>query len=337
MLKLLPYLYFFTSVAFGAQEITYDSDFQNSILPFWESGNEGFADGVASVPLRYKTFVNPNAKATIVISHGYSEDLLKYRELIFDFYQGGYSVVAFEHRGHGASGRIGKDPGMVHTERFDHYVEDLKLIIETIAAPLHPKTFLFCHSMGAGIAARYLLENSNHIKAAVLSAPMIGIRTGSIPTWISEILSRSAVTLGAGQRYVAGKGPPDPKKWVFSEKSATGSKVRFEYYKKSIFGQDRYGALGGPSYVWLLEGIKGSRKILEHENLASLKIPIYLPRVTEDRWVRPEQQDKFCEKVPNCRLQTFEGGRHELYLDRDSVRNPYLDSVLKFFNKNVAK
>ena len=44
----------------------------------------------------------------IVISHGFTECIEKYREFIYYLTREGYSVYIMEHRGHGRSGELGK-------------------------------------------------------------------------------------------------------------------------------------------------------------------------------------------------------------------------------------
>ena len=61
--------------------------------------------------LHYESYVNKDAKGVIVISHGFCEFTLKFEEVIFRFYEKGYSVYIIDHRGHGYSHRSVKDPG----------------------------------------------------------------------------------------------------------------------------------------------------------------------------------------------------------------------------------
>ena len=59
-------------------------------------------------PLQYYYALNPEARGTIVVVHGFCEFIGKYRELLYTFFKAGYNVFFYEQRGHGRSGRAVK-------------------------------------------------------------------------------------------------------------------------------------------------------------------------------------------------------------------------------------
>ena len=64
-----------------------------------------------------------NAKAAVVISHGWSEHAGRYTALVDWFNQHNYAVYALDHRGHGKSeGKRG------HVRRWADYARDLELL-----------------------------------------------------------------------------------------------------------------------------------------------------------------------------------------------------------------
>ena len=67
---------------------------------------DGYIESYDSTAIYYRTYRIPQAKAAIVISHGFCEFAEKYKEVIYYFLKNGYSVYVPEHRGHGYSDRI---------------------------------------------------------------------------------------------------------------------------------------------------------------------------------------------------------------------------------------
>lgn len=116
---------------------------------------------------------SPKAEVTIV--HGFGEHSGRYAAITDHLVSAGYSVTAYDHRGHGQSDGL---PG--HVEKFRDYEDDLDRVITWVhgqnptASP-----FLIGHSMGGLIALRYLSQNERErvrrIAGAVVSAPLIGV------------------------------------------------------------------------------------------------------------------------------------------------------------------
>jgi len=96
-----------------------------------EHYREGCFPGCDFRSIHYVYVKNKNERAAVVISHGFCEFISKYDELVYYFYQLGYSVYFIEHRGHGYSFRYVPDElDRVHLEDFRDYVEDLKCFMD---------------------------------------------------------------------------------------------------------------------------------------------------------------------------------------------------------------
>lgn len=147
------------------------------INPFLETHIEkGFIEGENNQSIYYESYKVENPKANIVLCHGLTESIEKYKELIYYFLKDGFSVYAIEHRGHGKSGCLANlnivDETQVNVEKFDYYVNDLKSFIDNIVMPSkgNKKLFLFAHSMGGARYMNYynfLLENREYQKGGV--------------------------------------------------------------------------------------------------------------------------------------------------------------------------
>jgi|HubBroStandDraft_6_1064221.scaffolds.fasta_scaffold23749_2 acylglycerol lipase len=109
------------------------------------------------------------SRAEIVIVHGFGEHSGRYSALSEHLACRGFTVTAYDHRGHGQSDGL---PG--HIQRFSDYEDDLDCVISAVRARSDRNIFLIGHSMGGLVALRYLGRAGRKISAAVISAPLLG-------------------------------------------------------------------------------------------------------------------------------------------------------------------
>ena len=141
------------------EEANYQRTMKRDVEPYLRSyEKDGYIESYDKTAIYYRTYRIPQAKAGIVISHGFCEFAEKYREVIYYFLQNGYSVYVPEHRGHGYSDRIVVDGEKVHIEDYEQYVQDLHFFVKNVVEPTEKRKILFCHSMGGAIGVRYLEE-----------------------------------------------------------------------------------------------------------------------------------------------------------------------------------
>ena len=73
-----------------------------------------------------------DARGVVCISHGFTEYVDKYSEVIYMFLRAGYSVAICDHRGHGHSTRALENLSKVHIDSYDTYVEDYHCFVEEV-------------------------------------------------------------------------------------------------------------------------------------------------------------------------------------------------------------
>src|SRR5260370_23073346 len=93
-----------------------------------------------------------NARAVVVIAHGYGEHIARYDQTATDLARGGFSVRGIDFRGHGQSGGT-----RGHCARFDEYIDDLEGEITRARGEGLP-VFLLGHSFGALVGSHYALR-----------------------------------------------------------------------------------------------------------------------------------------------------------------------------------
>ena len=171
--------------------------------PFVNHPVEGWLTGAGGIRLRSYLWRASGERGGVVLVHGFGDHAGRYRDLVRVFGSRGYSVFAYDLRGHGRSeGRRGD------VDRFGAHLEDLD-VVWAEAAQLLPcsKEFLYAHSMGALVAIRWLGVRRPQLPGVVLSAPWLATAM-EIPRWksfVGKVLLRSAPAL------TISSGPPRPE------------------------------------------------------------------------------------------------------------------------------
>ena len=242
---------------------------KNIVEPYIDSVKEtGYLDvGESDFKLYYEKYKVENPKATIVLSHGFTESLEKFHEIIYYYMQEGYSVYGAEHRGHGRSGHLGKkDSTQVNVNNFNDYVSDLRKFMDNVVVPetQGQKLFLFAHSMGGAIGARFLETYPQYFDAAILTTPMLEINTGGVPSWLVSALANTSVALSFGDNYIAGHSAYDST-YDFNN-AATGCEARYAYYRDIEIANTEI-QRGGGSYRWLQSCMAGAKDAINKSNI----------------------------------------------------------------------
>ena len=114
----------------------YQEIMQSEVEPYLaERRDTGFDERVPGQPIYYEHYRADSPKGVIVISHGFTESITKFAESIYYMLQAGYEVWGVDHRGHGRSFRANANHLVVHVDRFEDYVEDLRHLTETLVNP----------------------------------------------------------------------------------------------------------------------------------------------------------------------------------------------------------
>ncbi|HDK43593.1 MAG TPA: alpha/beta fold hydrolase [Desulfobacteraceae bacterium] len=300
----------------------------STILPFFTTQFKvGTMRGAGGVAIHYAKREIAGEQAALVIVDGRTEYTVKYAELFYDLKDMPWSFYIYDHRGQGLSGRMLQDPQKGYVDNFANYVADLKKFIRTVVKrKRHKRLFILAHSMGGTIAVLYSIENPGVLNGIILCSPMLQINTAPYPLEIARLLTEGITALGGGDLYIFGGRPYNPAR-KFAGNDLTHSLARFDLNKR-ILRQFPGDELGSPTFQWLDESFKGMKEA--RAGAGSLKTPVLILEGDDDTVVGRKAEDNFCNQAPACTLVHFPGGRHELLMEKDSIRNAVLKRIKKF-------
>ncbi len=270
----------------------------------------------------------PPAKATIIVVGGYQEFAEKYFETFNDLLARGYAVGSLDWRGQGGSQRYLPNPQMAHSLGFDQDAADLAQYIQQFAgAPV----YLVAHSMGGNIALRLLHDRPELVRAAILSAPAlrIGTRAG-MPAWQARGLAGFMIAAGLGQSYAIGQQDwrDDPAR------NATNSPVSHDAVRDQVaqrwLRERPELRVGGGTYRWAFEFFESCAEVMTPSYLKTIRTPILIGSAGQDTFVDSTAHQEACAKLPACQLVTYPEARHEMFMETDAVRTPWLAEIERF-------
>lgn len=268
----------------------------------------------------------------IIISHGYTENADKYKEVIYYFLKMGYHVYIPDHCGHGRSYRLTEDLSLVHIDNYGRYVEDLLLVAHRARADYkNLPLYLYGHSMGGGIAAAAVAANPELFEKVILSSPMIQPDTRPLPWKAAGILASLACHLGKSASYLPGGHPYDDSETF--EDSSSVSQVRFDYQQKIRKSEQLFQNTCG-TYQWTQCAARLHR-FLMRTGWKQIQIPLLLFQAEHDNVVSAKAQYKFIRKISRCHhaptwLIKIPESKHEIYNANSEILVKYWTKVFRF-------
>ncbi len=308
------------------------SAINDTVLPELEKCREDHTiPGNKQCPLFCSVFRADQPCGTVLVLHGFTENTYKYSELIYSLIRNHFSVVAYDQRGHGRSGRTeGLDnPSVTHVDRFEDYVEDLGIVCRTLLSGLPKPWKILSHSMGGAVSSLYLEKHPETFSAAALCSPMIAPNT-SFPSAAAFVMARMNCLFRKDK-----KAPFFMKPYAGPEDFATSCATdpsRFAWYDAVKAAHTEY-QNSIPSWRWIAESIAVTRKILAPGAPESIACPVLLSSADKDYSVMHEPQQQFIDRVPNGKYIFVKDSRHEIFRSVNSVFFPWWHTILSFLKE----
>ena len=313
--------------------------------PGLEFDNFKNADGAsirhAMVPPAAGKMINGKPVGVAVVVTGFRESIERYFELMRDLSERGYAVHAMDWRGQGGSQRYNPDlPQRPNAQGYENDVADLSQFVTEVIKPKQrygqdaPVT-LFAHSMGGNLALRYLHEHQDQMDAAVITAPMMQIRTGWMPPWAARQISKIAEYFGAGDRYLPGTGDWHERELKNLQRINCNREIRQNL--QTLFYRDMpENRMGGPTFAWLREAFRSIAIVRDPKFLSEIRTPIFLATAGRDKLVSTSATHKAAKHLPNVQVEHFKDGLHSLWMEHDSIRDRLWNLTDRFLNRTLG-
>jgi len=289
----------------------------------------GYFVGKGSVRLYYEYFLAQDSRGSVVVVHGLSEFTEKFYELTYYLVKNGYNVFLYDQRCHGHSQRLTRKKDLLHVDRFDDYVTDLSIFIDTVVksisdAPL----YLYTHSMGGGVAALYLAKHTDTFKKAVMSAPLFQPVVKNVnPTIARWGVKIAKVFVGKKRQFSLSK--------EFNPETAynprfDASCTRFEHYMALRRDDEDYQTTP-MSYGWVSAALDLRSRVLKNKVVGSIQTSILMFSADQDQVVELEPQYLFDQKCDACHMIRLPSATHSLLTSDREQMTQIIQTVLEFY------
>lgn len=284
--------------------------------------------------LRCGRITPEGARIECVLVGGFTEFAEKYFETIADLAARGYAVSFLDWRGQGGSPRPATAPSLPRARDFERDADDLVGFASSL--PSRGRRLLVAHSMGAAIGLLALHRHPRLFDAAVLSAPMLGLSTQGWPRPVARAFAVLADTLGWGDRLLPGRRPWAPKTDLSPAKSRTSSDPARCTLENAWFGARPALRVDPPTYGWLRAAFALVVMLRRPELLASVRTPVLIGSAGIESFVDPLANRHAAAHLPDCRLVEFPQAKHELFLERDEIRDAWLAAIDRFVGERLT-
>ncbi len=283
--------------------------------------------------LRRFDWVAAHPRGRLLFQTGRGDIFEKYLETLADLQARGWSVTAFDWRGQGGSGRLSADPHIGHVEDYAVYDRDLTAFWADWSKEGDGPRVILGHSMGGMMVVRALADRSIDPAAAILVAPMIGLKS---PIAVG-VASRVA-------RWMASHGDPARAAWRTNERPGSVASRQsllthdVSRYADEGWWQDRHPELrlGPPSWRWLAQGFAAAAALAVDPRIEQIATPVLMLVAAHDKLVDAQAALRLGGRLRDAQIVRF--GResaHEILREADCVRNRAVSAIGSFLDAIV--
>ena len=270
-------------------------------------------------------------RGRILFQTGRGDIFEKYLETFAHLHTEGWSVTAFDWRGQGGSGRLSSDPHVGHASDYGVFDADLAAFWADWSAEAGaegvPRVVLG-HSMGGMMVMRALSARAIAPDAAILVAPMIGLKAPFGPAFSARIA-----------RWIASRGDPARAAWRSNERpGSVASRQSLLTHDADRYSDEGWWqatrpelVLGPPSWAWLAEGFAGAAALANDSRVESIEMPVLMLIAKADKLVDPRAALRLAARLPDAEVVRFgPESAHEILREADGVRNSALSAIDSF-------
>ena len=272
------------------------------------------------------------ARGSILFQGGRGDIIEKYLEAMTHWHDAGWTVGAFDWRGQGGSGRQSRDPRVGHAASFEPYLDDLAGYWNEWRARTPGPHVAIGHSMGGHLVLRAITERRIEADAAVLVAPMLGLR--------SPVGARAGEAFA---RMMARAGDPTRAAWTGHDRPGLLDRQRLLTADAARYADEGwwYAAqpdlqLGPPSWAWLVEAFASTRRQRADPRLGAIATPLLMLVAEADALVHPDAAIAVASRIATAMVVKFDReSAHEILREADPVRDRALAAIDSFLDDRV--
>lgn len=281
-------------------------------------------EGSGGVRLRAALFAPSLAlglhRGSVVVSPGRTEPIEKYLEVAHRLLDRGFVVLIHDWRGQGLSGgRPAADPSLGHARGYQAFVDDYGRLLNHFESRLPKPWLAMGHSMGGCLTLLALALGENRFDAAMLSAPMLGLRTGAIPRPLGRLLAGLLTAVGQGEA------PARERQSAAATFEANILTHDAERYARNLALESAHPelAVGPPTWGWLDFAFSATATLQAGRAVGRPDIPVTVMAAEDERLVDNAAAARIVQRLPKGRFLMAPGAYHEILQELDAIQDGF--------------
>ena len=251
---------------------------------------------------------------------GHTEFIEKYIEVVGELNARGFVVATFDWRGQGGSARPLENPLKSYVGDFSEYDDDLQSVLEQVVKPVSPAPpLVLAHSLGGHIALRALHDRPGTLRAAALTAPMLGVVTGRYPAFFVRAMTALHAGAARGRDFAWGMAERDPLRVSFEAQLCTTSVERYARTQNVIVANPAI-RVAGPTWGWIEAAYRSMKRLTRPGYAEAITAPVLIVAAGRDRVVDIEAERRLAAHLPKGKYVEIEDSEHEILMEVDSIR-----------------
>jgi len=272
---------------------------------------------------RPSALVGAKPRGTVVVSPGRTEPIEKYFELIGNLLARGWCVLAHDWRGQGLSARLLPDRLKGHARAVEEFLDDYARLLDAYEEVAPKPWIMIGHSMGGALNLASLQAGETRFGGAILSAPMLRVRTGKRSMWSVKLAVRWNLRHGKAGDYVLDE-PDDPFEHTFEKDALTTDESRYELWRQQLYACPHL-AVGGPTWGWLAFALQLGERCLKPKALKMVRVPVCMVQPADDDRVWKQTNKWAAKRMGRGRYVEVAGSKHEVIMETDERRAVFLE------------
>jgi lysophospholipase len=291
----------------------------------WAWGYVQVGDGPVQ---RYGVAAPPVApRATILILAGYGETAEKWFETTSELTGRGFTVWVLERQGQGGSERLTPWRDLGHVNSFDPDVSAVKALVKTVIRPRSGQRLIVLGHGEGGLVGLRAAQAGLPMDRLVLTSPAFGLSYLPRPRADFARFAPALRTLRLGwirtsDQRAWRRDAPDGRSEGLTHDAERG-KVQAAWM---LANPDL--RMGGRSLGWFAAFIDASEAAAR--DIGRTTVPVLMLSAGRDVVVTTTPQARLCREMKACRQVRYSDGGHDLHMESDGVRSPWLNEIVSF-------
>lgn len=262
-------------------------------------------------------------RGTCVFFNGQGEFIEKYREAMYELVDRGFAVATLDWRGQGGSQRPLDNPRIGHIDTFAKYDEDARTFLrEVVDAMADGPVIGLGHSMGGHMMLRTLHAMPQWFAAAVLSAPMLGIRAHGVWKPLADVAIAAHNAVGCRRRFAWKMKHRDPATHPFDVQIVTSDATRYARTQDFLKRHPEM-RIFGPSWGWLKAANRSIKEVHARGYAESIQAPVMIVGAEADLVCETKAARAYASRLPHGHYLEIPDARHEILREQDRFRQTF--------------